>query len=1307
MLTDQYVVTVTGEEHDNMIEIPGDGNLIRGYVAALDKVNSDPVPVGTGGRIPTGSTITLYTYYTDGSVEVSSEPVTLDMLNVTTEQMEIAGTYTDLTLTYKKLTITEDYTLNMVTQYQDDYPDFPDEGAVKVDKQIDTTKYNYLQTGTAQIDLSVAGIPTTSKANVVVILDASSSMTACTHEVYNNHRLASPEQYAIIDKAFAMEETLTAEEITFLQSLDFPGYDDVEKYQARIQSLIDRTITHSELVALKKGMRCYGMCYQADTDTYRWVGEGEENCKYRYIITQEALAELLEFLKQDMDGYDMDIDVAVAYFNQLYPINSDLIFLNHDPQIETPRSQEELMLPFTNSKDVVVEDVLSRYQTISGTNYDRGMEWIYQLLSQKQTADYQEYLDSGSTDAYRARQDFVLFMSDGAPGQFNYMVTNNAREFSDFLNFKIPEDKMQDYVSEENLPAFREMYHPEGKLWMAEAIKGEKTRMYKVIDPSMPETNYVNYVPGLDATIMTVTLNSFASTMYRIASSEDYYIPTETADDIQQAFGVFGSLVKSGSGAVFMDQMGPEFDLQMSNTVVPPNIKDLYVSADGSWDTFSGTKTTRTVYLDANNMNWDTYYIYTWDASGYPTGAWPGSKMTHLGNGIHAFEVPVGVTNVIFNNGGKGSQTADLSIPGSRTLYRNSTKSWHSFATRTVYFDAAGSGWSTPYAYTWGGSGISTTSSNFPGSKMIHLGGTLYSCEIPADVKQIIFSNGSGTKTADLTIPTDGKDLYRFRSGAWDTYETRTIYFDNNGAKWSNVCAYTWDENGAFTTTAWPGIPMTHIGNGIYMCKIPADAQIIQFNDGTDANKLDKLAVPPAKIELNSAITVKTYPLYKYSEHLENPTAVPMEQVGKRKENAQPEIIEVVTFSDDGTEAYSNLIGDGKTNILIDGVICAQTFWYNTAKEGSVTVQTGAGPRVVEPETFCWKVDAVPEDELVLSYNVYLTGTLEGTREKGSYPTNNYAYLSYTNHLGNPCQLDTTSPMLPWHQAVVGYAFYLVDSQGNPVVNESEYLTGSFEKAIRMTQPKYIDLLYNSAENVDPWELKAKDLLPAGYTLYDPAAAYAVKLYADGEGSWQISGNPSKLTTYVTGYGGVPTTDTRATAGMSTDSQTYDYPAYATASTVVWFAVRADVNTVPDTVVIDYGVSVDIHVLANDVVITNQNSTVAGLGDTRPPASGGVDFTQTLVSGFTGRYNGRFGTALVQGDVVRYTPNTMQMTAEDSFSYCANHQGTRNPGYYYSTVTVIPATSIYFEDNFGSVIYANGENADGTYGCAAKQYFEQ
>lgn len=74
----------------------------------------------------------------------------------------------------------------------------------------------------------------------------------------------------------------------------------------------------------------------------------------------------------------------------------------------------------------------------------------------------------------------------------------------------------------------------------------------------------------------------------------------------------------------------------------------------------------------------------------------------------------------------------------------------------------------------------------------------------------------------------------------------------------------------------------------------------------------------------------------------------------------------------------------------------------------------------------------------------------------------------------------------------------------------------------------------------------------------------------------------------------------------------------------------------------------------------------------------------TLASGFGTNYEGTYGDAKADASTgkVRYTLNTMEMNGYEKFAYAVNYTGNENAGYYYDTVTVISATTIYYEDNF-------------------------
>ena len=465
---------------------------------------------------------------------------------------------------------------------------------------------------------------------------------------------------------------------------------------------------------------------------------------------------------------------------------------------------------------------------------------------------------------------------------------------------------------------------------------------------------------------------------------------------------------------------------------------------------------------------------------------------------------------------------------------------------------------------------------------------------------------------------------------------------------------------------------------------------------------------------LAPVIEVGTYPIYTRQDFEAGKCKA--SQIGDRIGSFT--LAEVVKFSEDGTKAYSNLIdvdkdgiygvtvnsdgtytiSDTDDNILgTDGVIYARTFLYNNGSNAvaidGVNIPTKANAdgtttgstNVLPKETFYWKLGTVQTTELAMRYYVYLDGSMEGTREAGSYPTNSFAILYYDNYLGNACKLDTVSPSLAWKSANISYAFYLVNDKGEIIVNQATGETGSFANKIAVTKPVLFDeVLLNNGETVNSLSVASlgEGVLPKYYTLYDVTedgtngATYTVKINSNTTGGWEISSVKDVATTYVTGFSNT----VQYSNEKNVSKIGYDYT-----HTTVWFAVVWTVEAHPDSVVVDFGLPVDIHVLTNDMF--GANGELAGIGamDNMP-----VDYdTATkgeamLATGFGTTYKGKYGdaTADLQTGVVRYTLNTMQVNGYDQFGYAVNCKDTDNPGYYYDTVTVIPATSIYYEDDF-------------------------
>lgn len=392
------------------------------------------------------------------------------------------------------------------------------------------------------------------------------------------------------------------------------------------------------------------------------------------------------------------------------------------------------------------------------------------------------------------------------------------------------------------------------------------------------------------------------------------------------------------------------------------------------------------------------------------------------------------------------------------------------------------------------------------------------------------------------------------------------------------------------------------------------------------------------------------------------------------------ETIEKVTFNAAGTEteAYSTL----KTgNIMTwDGenyTITAENFTYTSSDK-----------------RFVWKFDTIISDDMAIRFNVYLTGTREGTREGGLYDTNSWANLTYTNYLGTDCRLTFEKPALPWKNARVTYKFFLVDESGRPVnkdgalVNYANLTYVGTEKTIKLGDAAFVA----TSDGRYSVELSAKDLKAlqselSAYALYDESAA--VTINTDTTGAWGgYSITKDNTLTATTAVWPKPGADAKFDSVTAVEGNNFT-------NVTVAFAVVFNVKLIPDAVVIDFGLPVDINVMQNDLV-SQVSGRLYGLTTNTtaaPEVANAYDKPVASVTAIGTKLNLTYGHATIQNDTtVRYTPSSMQMNQPEVFGYevtgTSEVNGTMTTKYIRSTVTVIPATTIYYEDNFS--------NSDGT-----------
>lgn len=385
-------------------------------------------------------------------------------------------------------------------------------------------------------------------------------------------------------------------------------------------------------------------------------------------------------------------------------------------------------------------------------------------------------------------------------------------------------------------------------------------------------------------------------------------------------------------------------------------------------------------------------------------------------------------------------------------------------------------------------------------------------------------------------------------------------------------------------------------------------------------------------------------------------------------------------------------------------------YGYNFA-----TVTTGATmDYTIAPYTFYWQIGDITEDEIALSYNVYLKNSILPDNQTGVadgiYPTNESAVLYYKNCYDDNCKQAVPSPELPWGQARVSYAFYYVDSEGYPIVNLINGATGNFKNRIAALDPvQYAKFRFLTRTSISAAAL-AESL---GLELYDQAAAYAVTAGTKGtDGTWTITKGADKVaTTYVTGYSGsdYTTSDNDSSHGWDCSN------------TTVWFAVVYKVGAVSDAVVLDYGLPVSINVLDNDLLSMVAEKEIVGIGFASNMTAGQ---TSTLNENFVLNENGltgSFGTAKVADanrGTITYTLDynkSMNFNAPETLAYAVQCKGFDEAGnaeytYYYARLTIIPAAIVYYEDNFitftpGESTTVVGENATTTpitWACVGK-----
>jgi len=1174
-------------------------------------------------------------------VETKTVPVSVGMLtdsNGKAISTATNGVTENLTLTYMNEVVTDDFTLTVDDSDEAlNYPVYPEEGSVTVSK-TGTAVGKFNETGVANINLTTTGIPQNRGVDMIVVMDLSGSMSyGVTNTVrVDETNLETSRIFALQESLKSMISTLKASDVDYRIAMS--DFGDIDSYEFD-KAVVDKT----------NPAKYY---FDADADgNWDQRSDWAYGSRYEYYNHLNFVHGTYGVDYTDENGNTIDLDNRAMPYN-VYERKFEKAWLNYTgkivPNIYTGSHTvgAEAFVNVDTFDDSAVESLLNEvaiHQKNSlGTNYDVGLEYAYQLGYAIQQDNIEKGLD---------RDIICVFMSDGAAMQYNYFSGRAVNQsWADWLKGDIEFDKFQ-----HNAPS----------------DVSASTELVSIMNSLLKDLNAGTLKnPKYGVRAHSLKTNGEESPY----TASVFLEPKIVTEDTETQYYFDFSAVDISNVETFYDAMGA-------------------IRVDLYWDLLCRI-------ADANGLKG---YVNAQDVEDKLLALAKEDKLLYPMDEAEFYPQYTGTSEDFF------TALEELGVNCNWELLTQIAISNVSDAKLSnVYAEittlAEGKEWGTlsPYYYFYNEEGKNWYAEAIKGSRS----------ELYPVVNKHAFSNNSEDTFAyygdvrnnfstDTGLELDGKDyISGFRgleipiytvglSLCTENYLTEQIAKDVL-ANISSGQSYAFTANNkeelidVFNTIGTSS--SVAATGGYFVDKMGPEFDLYTRKTVTNGDG------ETVTINVEPQIKVLEYKLDANHDRTGNPIVYETVTIS---EDAQGNLIvksdKIYTTEEDKdgnlTQLYPNILQS-------NGIIKAKYFYYNTNKyvdennTGTIGIDlTGDGKTdwQLEAETFFWIVGPISNTEMVLDYQVYLTGAMEGTRELGVYETNTSAKLGYVNYLGNNCSKDTVSPAFPWPSPFAGYAFYLVDENGKPLNANGDVST--FIDSFKITNPAYIEMLLNgAANNITPDDILSEEL-DLMYEIYDPYAGYEVAVNSDGTGYWEISKSDSLAnTTYITNYGGTPT---NKNSSEITSTVAYD-------RTVVWFALKIKNMTNPDTVVIDYGLPVEVDVLANDALFSSDytldyisNADDISSGDkTLDEYLGSVPAGETALISST-EAQGTYGKATKNGNKVVYTPDTengMQMSEEEVFVYGAYYGGTgtakTGKGYYYSSLTVIPATTIYFEDNF-------------------------
>ena len=405
-------------------------------------------------------------------------------------------------------------------------------------------------------------------------------------------------------------------------------------------------------------------------------------------------------------------------------------------------------------------------------------------------------------------------------------------------------------------------------------------------------------------------------------------------------------------------------------------------------------------------------------------------------------------------------------------------------------------------------------------------------------------------------------------------------------------------------------------------------------------------------------------------------------------------ILATVTFdTTDATnkKAFSTALDDGE-DIWNDAtnIITGKYFTYSFSNK-----------------TFEWKIGNIEDTEIALNYYGYLTGAKneagEGGRAEGIYATNEEATLKYINTDNQIVIREYPVPRIAWGKASATVRFFLVNEKGEYTNLAGNIFNNPANRIFLVNSATYQFDLNTKPESIQPGVFTALDAfiqaqVSGQYALYDDVTINVTNsTMTNVDGNAYISGgidknNTGTLVEFIDVYGDGSYLQT-----------TINIPVVTTGR------LGTDRPLTEETVVLDYGKPIDIQLFNhNELQITNYGYKMELYGFAAYDPAFDTKL-YLLENEYSGKYlnegayfNAGFGhfkiikkdTGLIEFHATSIAQGPVQVFAIAKISMTeSNPQYNPDNVYYlYNPVTIVPATTVYYETDFadGHQVYADG-----------------